>query len=98
MDDEDTAIFNSADTALLRSSPVKINWNPDRGQLDLQFYKDGILLYNQPHAPGDFFELLPGNNVYEVKLWTSGSTAISRWIRTRASDPIPETTPFVVDD
>ncbi len=80
---------------LVRSTPLRVKWNPDKGEVVFQVYKNGNLIYDQKHSPGFFIALEP-NTKYEFKIWPFG-LPISKWVMIRRRDPIPDTSPIVVD-
>jgi hypothetical protein len=73
-------------SVLLRSNPFHVNWAPARGPLPVQIYREGALVFDQVRSPGGRFRL-PAGPCYEVKVWTSGSSTLSRAVRTRRVDP-----------
>lgn len=81
---------------LLRSTPVMVDWSADIGSAPFQVYKGGQLIYDQYHSPGVYLSLTPGA-VYELKIWTSGTTTLNNYIKIRRHDPIPDVTPVVVE-
>jgi hypothetical protein len=81
---------------LLRSSPVQVTWNCARGQAPLQVYRDGRLIYERTHSPGVFLSLA-SNRAYEIKVWASSSSALSKAIKVRRQDPIPGAAPISVE-
>jgi hypothetical protein len=79
---------------LVRSSPVEVKWDPNRGDAVLQVYKDGEMIHNQNHSSGVLIALESGSK-YELKIWVSGApTPIAKWIKIRSQDPIPNTSPI----
>ena len=70
---------------LVRSSPLTVEWDPARGELALQVYKEGRLIYDQRKASGVALALNPRGE-YEVKLWTSGTDTLSQWVKIRSKD------------
>jgi len=82
---------------LIRSTPVLVVWDTDVESAALQVYRDGQLLYDQQHGPGTYLSLTPGN-LYELKLWVPGSaTPLSKWVKIRRNDPVPDVVPVEVD-
>lgn len=81
----------------VRSSPVEVKWDTNRGKAVLQVYKNGNLIYDQNHSSGVLIAL-ESRSKYELKIWVSGSpTPIAKWIKIRSQDPIPNTSPIIVD-
>jgi hypothetical protein len=90
LDDNDAAL-------LVRSSPLRVDWNPAHTVPVLQVYKEGVLLYNQPGINGAYFSLQSGCT-YELKLWAQDlPSPLSRWVVIRHQDPIPGVTPVDAD-
>jgi hypothetical protein len=91
MDDPDPEL-------LIRSTPVMVCWSSDIGCAPLQVYTRGAAepIYDQQHCPGVYLSLTPGN-IYELKIWTSGSTFLNKWIKIRRFDPLPDADPVLVE-
>ncbi|WP_339136449.1 MAG: endo-1,3-alpha-glucanase family glycosylhydrolase [Candidatus Electrothrix sp. GW3-4] len=70
---------------LVRSSPITVEWDPARGELAVQVYKNGRLIYDQRKSSGVSLALKPKGE-YELKLWTSGTDTLSQWIKIRRKD------------
>lgn len=82
---------------LVRSSPFKVEWNPSRGALSLQVYKDGNLIFDQKRLSGSSITLASGGD-YAVKLWISDSPtdAIIKKVKIRSQDPKNVALPFLM--
>ena len=65
---------------------ASVTWSPARGSLPLQVYENGRLIYDRVNAPGVSLSLDPAA-CYQVKLWTFGSSSISRAVKVRHRDP-----------
>ena len=79
MEDPDPAL-------LIRSSPLTVTWNPDRGEAVVQVYQGGTLIYDQAHSSGVSLEL-ESQLTYEIKIWVSGSPeVIAKWVKIRSYD------------
>jgi hypothetical protein len=93
MEDTSTAV-------LIRSSPLKVVWNPEHIDPVLQVYKEGNVSPIEINSSGNFIALKSGCE-YELKLWARDLpgpiNAISRWVVIRHQDVIPSVTPVIVD-
>jgi hypothetical protein len=81
---------------LVRSSPFKVEWNSNRGMRPLQVYKDGNVVYENQQAYPGISITLDSKAKYEVKLWTSGATTLSKWIMIRHQDSYTPPLPFLM--
>lgn len=82
---------------LVRSSPFKVEWNPSRGELALQVYKDGNLIFDQKRSSGSYLNLASGGD-YAVKLWITSSPddAIIKMVKIRSQDQKKMALPFLM--
>jgi hypothetical protein len=71
---------------LIRSSPVKVEWDSARGDLVLQVYENGNVIFDQTKSPGVSLNL-KSKSTYELKIWISGEDVLSKWIKIRSQDP-----------
>lgn len=87
---------------LIRSSPVKVVWSsdiPSSADLEIWTTYDFInyeFIDKQTFSCGDYLSLTPGN-LYELKVWTSGSTFLKKWVKIRRIDPVPGVVPVVFE-
>ena len=72
---------------LIRSTPVKVVWNPARGPADVQVYKHCARDpdYRRIHESGVSIDLLPGE-VHEIKVWVSDPPLV-KVVKVRHPDP-----------
>lgn len=83
---------------LIRSSPVKVCWNPGSGEVKdtLQVYTCHELIYSQQHDPGVWLSLIPGT-IYELKVWKYGSSVpLTKFVKIRRIDPVPDVDPVEI--
>jgi hypothetical protein len=80
---------------LVRSSPVTATWDALRGDLLLQIYRDGRVIYEQTHSPGVRLSLA-SEQAYEIKVWPSASP-LAKTVKIRRQDPVPGAAPIIVE-
>lgn len=87
----DLDLEEAAPLTAIRSTPLRVTWDPRRGKGVVQVYDQGRVIYEASHAPGVWLRLQPAST-YEVKVWTDGAPPLARWVRTRRHDPVPGVT------
>jgi hypothetical protein len=81
---------------LLRSTPLRVTWDGARGDLPLQVYRDGELIFDETCPAGTYLSLESGQ-AYEIKVWLPSGTPLARTVKIRREDPVPGVDPIGVE-
>lgn len=87
---------------LIRSWPFEVTWTPVTNEDELQVYHGGVLIFPLPSPPAEYLSppvTIPSEDVdiniesgkaYEIKVWTTPTTPLVKWVKTRRYDPISD--------